>query len=554
MSCPEQSQNESSLPPTNATEQLKHPQDDVEYPPMRTVLVVMFGLFISAFLVALDRTIIGTAIPRITDDFHSLGDVGWYASAYLLCMCGCQLLVGRIYTFFDLKIVFQTSIVIFEIGSAICGAAPSSKVFIFGRAIAGVGSAGIFSGAIPIFVYILPLEKRPAWTGIFGMVFGISSVIAPLLGGAFTDNVSWRWCFYINLPIGAVTFLIIAFILQLPHQKKEELTLAQQLNRLDPIGTMLFFPSIVCLLLALQWGGVTYAWSSARVVALLVIFGVLFIAFIGVQFWRQELATVPPRIVKNRSVAAGMWFVFCTGSALMVFVYYTPIWFQAIKNASAIKSGIMNLPLILGLTVSSITAGFLTKSIGYYVPWMYLCSILMPIGAGLISTWTTTTNHSMWIGYQVMFGLGLGLGMQQPATAVQTVLPKKDVPTGVSLLFFCQTLGGAICTSVSNNIFTNKLAQGLATIPGVDVGTVANVGATDLRKFVPAETLPAVLKVYNGALVDAFYVGVAVSALLFLGAIPMQWKSVKKSPNSTQKPKDVETASRHETTTEEAKV
>lgn len=157
-------------------------QDDIEYPPTKKVVVILAGLFVSVFLVALDRTIIGTAIPTITNEFNSLNDVGWYASSYLLTLCGCQLLIGRIYTFFPLKKVFLTCVVIFEIGSAICGAAPSSTVFIIGRAIAGVGSAGIFSGAAPIFVYILPLEKRPAVMGLFGMVFGIASVAGPLLG------------------------------------------------------------------------------------------------------------------------------------------------------------------------------------------------------------------------------------------------------------------------------------------------------------------------------------------------------------------------------------
>ena len=525
---------------TSASNDLSSPQDEIDYPPAHKVVVIMLALFISAFLVALDRTIIGTAIPKITDDFQSLGDVGWYASAYLLTMCGCQLLMGRIYTFFDIKTVFLANIIIFEIGSAICGAAPSSTVFIVGRAIAGIGSAGIFSGAIPIFVYILPLHKRPLYTGLFGMVFGIASVVAPLLGGAFTDKVSWRWCFYINLPIGAVTFVIIVLILKLPEQKHEKLTIVQQLNRLDPIGTAIFFPSIVCLLLALQWGGVNYAWGSGRIIALLVLFGTSFIAFVGVQLWRKDLATVPPRIMKNRNVAAGVLFTFCTGSAMFVMVYFLPIWFQAIKGASAVKSGIMNLPMILGLVVASISAGALTKKIGYYTPWLYVCAVLMPVGAGLISTFTTTTNHSKWIGYQFLFGFGLGVGMQQPSVAVQTVLPRKDVPSGVSLMFFSQSLGGAICSSIANNLFTNKLAQGLVTIPGVDVGAVTNVGATDLRKFVPSGALSAVLEVYNDAVVHAFYVGVALSACAILGALPMQWKSIKKGQNAIGKPKDVE--------------
>lgn len=539
-------QDQSETRPQSATSpstEMKPPQEEqIEYPPLRKVIVIMFGLFIAAFLVALDRTIIGTAIPKITDDFQSLGDVGWYASAYLLTMCGFQLLMGRIYTFFNIKHVFLANIVLFEIGSAICGAAPTSTVFIVGRAIAGIGSAGIFSGAIPIFVYVLPLEKRPAYSGVFGMVFGVASVVAPLLGGAFTDKISWRWCFYINLPIGAVTMIIIILILHLPPQpKREELTWRQRINGLDPIGTSIFFPSIVCLLLALQWGGVTYAWSDARIIVLLVLFGISFPAFIAVQIWRKENATVPPRIVTNRSVAAGMSFIFFLGSAMMVMIYFLPIWFQAIKGVSAVKSGIMNIPLILGLVIASVLAGLLTKKIGYYNPWMYVCAIMMPVGAGLVSTFTTITNHSRWIAYQFIFGFGLGIGMQQPSVAVQAVLARKDVPTGVSLMFFMQSLGGAVCTSISNNIFTNKLAEGLVTIPGVDVGTVANVGATDLRHFVPVDVLPEVLRVYNGALVAAFYVAVAMSSCAILGALPMQWTKIADSQNSTQrKPKDVE--------------
>lgn len=167
---------ETSPDSTTPSAEAKAPPNDgdIEYPPFRTVLIILLGVFICSFLVALDRTIIGTAIPTITNEFNSLGDVGWYASAYLLCMCGFQLLFGRIYTFFNTKIVYLVSIIIFEVGSALCGAAPTSSAFIIGRAIAGVGAAGIFSGAIPIFLYILPLEKRPMWTGMFGMVMSQS--------------------------------------------------------------------------------------------------------------------------------------------------------------------------------------------------------------------------------------------------------------------------------------------------------------------------------------------------------------------------------------------
>lgn len=193
----------------------------------------------------------------------------------------------------------------------------------------------------------------------------------------------------------------------------------------------------------------------------------------------------------------------------------------------------MNLPMILGLVTASLLAGFLTKKIGYYIPWMFACAVLLPIGAGLVSTFTTTTSHSKWIGYQVIFGFGLGLGMQQPSVALQTVLSRKDVPTGVSLLFFCQSLGGAICSSISNNLFANKLAQGLAGIPGVNSAIVTYVGATDLRHYVPSQALPAVLEAYNAALRSAFYVAVGTSCFVILAVLPMQWLNIHKSANTS---------------------
>jgi MFS family permease len=411
-------------------------------------------------------------------------------------------------------------------------------MFIVGRAIAGLGNAGLFQGAIIIIVYIVPLHKRPQYMGVMGLVFGIASAIGPLLGGAFTDGPGWRWCFLINLPCGAVVFVLLAIFLHIPPQmlKQDSITWKEKVARMDPVGTFFFLPCIICLLLALQWGGTTYSWKNARIVFLLILGGVLLVAFLIVQRLKGDNATVPGRIFLNRSIIAGFWFSFCNGGAMQALFYFLPIWFQAIKHASAVKAGIMSLPFVLGLVIMGITAGILTKKIGYYAPWMILSAILTPIAAGLITMFTPSTGHSAWIGYQALFGLGFGLGMQQPSVAAQTVLSRQDVSIGASLMMFSQNLGGAVFISVGNNIFDTQLAKNLAKISGINVGSVIATGATELRNMVPASLLPQVLVAYNNALRATFYLVTALTCCAIFGALAMEWRSVKEGQQNL-KPK-----------------
>jgi MFS family permease len=204
---------------------------------------------------ALDNTIIATAIPRITDQFNSLNDIGWYGSAYLLTNCALQLIFGKLYTFYNIKWVYLGALFIFEVGSLICGVAPNSMALIIGRAIAGVGGAGIYSGAVVIIAKTVPLHQRPTYTGMIGSMYGLASVAGPLMGGAFTDKLTWRWCFYINLPLGAVTAFFIVFFFQAPKRVRDRAAgLRAQLEQFDVLGTIFFIPAIICILLALQWG------------------------------------------------------------------------------------------------------------------------------------------------------------------------------------------------------------------------------------------------------------------------------------------------------------
>ena len=448
-----------------------------------------------------------------------------------------MLLMGKIYTLFNPKYIYLASLIVFEVGSTVCGAAPNSKALIIGRAIAGLGNAGLFQGAVVIVVYIVPLHKRPQYMGVLGMVFGVASAVGPLLGGAFTDGPSWRWCFYINLPFGALVFVLLCFILQIPPGmlKKEKTTWREKVTRMDPIGTVLFLPSIICLLLALQWGGVTYNWSNARIIVLLIVAGLLAVGFVIVQKWKGDSATVPGRIFVNRSIVAGSWFSFCLGSSTQTMLYFLPIWFQAVKSANAVKSGIMVLPFVLGLTAMSLSSGILTRRIGYYTQWVILSSVLTPIGAGSITTFTPSTGHSAWLGYQVLFGMGVGLGQQQASVAAQTILARKDVSIGAALMMFFQTLGGSIFISVGDTLFDTGLTENLAKIPGIDIGSVASIGATDLKNLIPADILPEVLVAYNGALRHTFYLVTALTSCTIFGSLAMEWRTVKKE-KPKQKP------------------
>ncbi|KAL8729324.1 MAG: hypothetical protein Q9166_004821 [cf. Caloplaca sp. 2 TL-2023] len=509
-------------------------EDEGDYPGSWKLASITIALCMAIFLVALDTTIVAAATPRITDHFKKLEDVGWYGSAYLLTICAFQLAFGKCYSIFSIKAVFLTAVGIFELGSLICGVAPSSNALIIGRAIAGMGCAGIFSGALIIIAYSVPLHRRPAYTALIGAMYGVASIAGPLLGGVFTDHLSWRWCFYINLPIGAVTTVIIAFFFHAPQRESSSLSIWQKINELDLLGTIFFLPSIVCLLIGLQWGGNRYEWNNARIVVLLVFAGLLGIAFIAVQIWKQEKATVPPRIIKQRSIAFGTWFSFWLGAGYFLLIYYLPIWFQAVKDVSATQSGVMNLPLIMAHVIAALLAGGLITYAGYYTPFMLVSSVLVSLGTGFITTFKPSTGHSAWIGYQALFGLGSGLGMNQPLMAAQTVLPLDDVSIGTALVIFGQTLGGAIFVSAAENIFTNTLLTNLEhSLPEINPELVLTAGATALRKVIEgqglgAEAVKKAAEAYSGALVKAFQMATGLACLTIIGAVGMEWKSVKE--------------------------
>lgn len=338
------------------------------------------------------------------------------------------------------------------------------------------------------------------------------------------------------MPIGAAVLVFLYFVVDDTKPALGHLTLKEKISRVDIPGTIVFVPCIVCLLLVLQWGGSTYKWSDGRIIALFVVFGVLLIVFIGIQIWQQESATVPPRIAKNRTIIGGIFYSFCIGSSFMVAIYYLAIWFQAVKGDSAIRSGFSTLPFILSLVVGSILSGIFVSKVGWYNPSIILAVFFASIGAGLMTLFKPTTAHPMWIGVQVLFGFGIGIGMQQTNIAAQTVLDKKDAPTGISVVFLGQGLGGAIGVAMAQTILNSRLIAGISGLANISPEVVVNTGATNLRTLLDAAQLDIVLKVYNQGLVEVFDAATAFACASIIGALAIEWKSTKSQQKAVKKP------------------
>ena len=318
------------------------------------------------------------------------------------------------------------------------GVAPNSTALIVGRAIAGLGGAGIASGAYTIIAFAARPQQRPAFTGLLGAAYGIASVIGPLLGGVFAEKATWRWCFYINLPIGGIAAGIILLFFTTPSAAVPvPASLKEKILQMDLPGTFTIMGAVICYILALQWGGQSKAWNSGSVIACLVCFGVIVVLFGVVEYYQGERAIIVGRLLKDRTVSVGMGFIFFLAGGFFLLLYYIPIYFQVVSGVSASQSGIRNLPLILGTTIATILSGGLITAFGHFVPFLIAGSIGSTIGSGLLYTLSTHSSSSEWIGYQALAGLGIGLALQIPVITGQAVVQPSDL-SSVTAMILCK--------------------------------------------------------------------------------------------------------------------
>ena len=451
---------------------------------------------------------------------------------------------GKIYKFFDIKWSFLVSMIIFEIGSLVCGVAPNSKALVVGRAIAGLGGAGLSVGATSIISLIVPPAKRPMMMGVVGMTYCVSAVLGPLLGGAFTDRVSWRWCFYINLPVGGVA--AVAFFLSFHLPTTEPPTYVpwtKKLLHMDPVGVVLAMGSITCFVLALQYGGNSHPWGSSVVVGLLVGFVALLAALAAWELWLGDYAMFVPRLYKRRSLSATAAFQFFFMGSYIVLLYYLPIYFQAILDATPIRSGVNNLPLVLAASLFALAGGIVVTKTGRAQLVMLVGSMLATVAIGLVYTFDLHTSTAKWAGIQIFVGAALAFAIMHGLPVAQADVGPEDISavtanllckylihrrpgkTLIGLVF--QTVGGAFSTSAGQAAFVNRLLVRLPeTAPSVAPSLVILTGASELRNVFSPDVLPGVIDAYMVGLKAAFAVAIAFCGIAFLFSLLVPTKKL----------------------------
>ncbi|KAH5390533.1 hypothetical protein HBI33_024220 [Parastagonospora nodorum] len=463
-----------------------------------TLIPIIIALVCSVLLVALDMTIIGTAIPKITDEFDGLNMVSWYGSVYFMTFGGFQPASGKFFKYFPLKASYLGSIFVFVIGSLICAVSQNSVTFVVGRAFAGVGAAGVSTGAFTLITFVAEPKVRPGLLGLVGGVYGLSSVVGPILGGVFTDRATWRWCFWINLPVGSLSALLIFIFFKTPPQAAPvKATWKEKFLQLDPLGVALIMGGIISFILAMENGGQKKAWNSSTVIGLLVGFVLIWAAFGFWEYYNNDRAMLQRNVISRRSVWQPSIFQFFFAAGYFVLLYYLPIYFQSVDNRTAISSGVLNLPLVLSLALGSTFAGIVVMKTGYAAAFMMAGVVLSTISMGLIYTFDIGTSVATWIGYQTLYGFALGMTFQMGITIAQANSTPEIMSSVTATVLFFQTVGGAFSTSAAQSGFVNRILTTLAkTAPNISPEMVIGTGATQIRHAFPAEQVPEIVLAY----------------------------------------------------------
>ena len=483
---------------------------------------VIFGALILVFLLAaLDQTIVSTALPTIVGDLGGLQHLSWVVTAYLLASTVSGPLYGKFGDLYGRKIVLQTAIVIFLIGSALCGLSQNMAELIAFRALQGLGAGGLIVTAIAVVGDVIPPRDRGRYQGIFGAVFGVATIIGPLLGGFFVDHLSWRWIFYVNLPVGALAFMVIGAVFHA--------TTATKQRRIDYLGAALLAASLSSVVLFTSLGGTTWAWNSPEIIALIVISIVSTLAFLVAEARAAE-PILPLSLFRNRTFAVTSAVGFVVGLALFGAVTYLPVYLQIVKGVSPTRSGLQLTPLMLGLLITSILSGQLISRWGKYRIFPIVGTAIVTLGMALLSRIGIGTSLWVVVVDMIVLGLGLGMVMQVLVLAVQNSVDYRMLGVATSGSTMFRQIGGSIGVSLFGAIFTNRLHTELAQrLPNAHLPTTTTPGI--IRALPPTIRDPYV-HALTAALSPVFLTAAIICSFSFLFALLIPEVPLRKTSSA----------------------
>lgn len=484
-------------------------------------------------LAALDQSIVGTALPRIVSELGGLDKLAWVVTAYLLTATAATPLWGKISDLYGRRPIFQAAIIIFLVGSALCGLSQNLPQLIAFRALQGIGGGGLMAIALSIIGDIIPPRERGRYQGYFGAVFGVSSVAGPLLGGWFTDGPGWRWIFYVNLPVGIAALVITSMALKMPSVRRE--------HRLDFLGAGLIVGSVSALLLYLDWAGKEFGWFAPGPLALLVAAIVLAACFVLVERRAAE-PIIPLRLFRNQIFAVGNIFGFLAGVAMFGTIIFLPFYLQIVMGMSPTESGLALLPAVLGILTTSIISGRLITSTGRYKIFPIIGAAVLMVSLLMMSRLRVDTPFWELAIYELAFGAGLGCTMQTIITAVQNAVEFRDLGAATSATTFFRQMGGTLGAAVFGAILASRLAFHLIEQLGPIASSVQESGAIDTNNIEAIQAIPepmktSVLTAFTAALTDVFLFGVPVVGLalivaLFLKEVPLRTAQRRAAPEA----------------------